>query len=77
MLQTPSQTVGPGIFGGHQWVLFLIRFVSASVGVTVAIGAKGNQVFGSIVAKGTARTNMMHLEAFRSSATLASPSVSL
>jgi len=45
--------------------------------LAVAVDAKSNQVHGGIIAKGTARMNMMHLETFRSSATLASPSVSL
>jgi len=45
--------------------------------LVVAICAKRDQIFDSVIAKGTARTNMMHLEAFRSCATLAYPSVSL
>jgi len=48
-----------------------------SVGVTVAICAKSDQIFGGIVAKGTARTNMVYLKAFRGSATLASPTIPL
>jgi hypothetical protein len=45
------------------------------VGVTVTIGAKSNQIFASIIAKCAARTNMVRLEAFRSSAILASPAI--
>jgi hypothetical protein len=45
--------------------------------LTVTIGAKSNQVFGSIIAKSAARTNMVHLKAFRGSTILASPSISL
>jgi hypothetical protein len=48
----------------------------AEMKMIVAICAKSDQIFSSIIAKCTARTNMMHLEAFRSSATLTSPTVS-
>jgi small basic protein len=43
----------------------------------VAICAKSDQIFGSIIAKSTARANMVYLKAFRSSAILTSPAVSL
>jgi hypothetical protein len=45
--------------------------------LAVAVDAKSNQIHGGIIAKGTARMNMMHLKAFRSSAILASPTISL
>jgi hypothetical protein len=45
--------------------------------LTMAIGAKGNQVFGSIVAKRATRTNMMYLKAFGGSAVLTSPAIPL
>jgi hypothetical protein len=47
------------------------------MGLTVTIGAKSNQIFGSIIAKRPARTNMVYLKAFRGSAILASPTISL
>jgi hypothetical protein len=45
--------------------------------LTMAIGAKSNQVFSSVIAKRTPRTNMVYLKVFRGSAILASPPVSL
>jgi small basic protein len=45
--------------------------------LTVTICAESNQVFGSIIAKRTTRTNMVYLKAFRGSAVLASPAISL
>jgi hypothetical protein len=41
----------------------------------VTICAESNQVFGSIIAKRAARTNMVYLKAFRGSAVLASPAI--
>jgi hypothetical protein len=43
------------------------------VKLTVAIGAKSDQIFSGIIAKCTTRTNMVYLKAFRGSAVLASP----
>ena len=49
----------------------------AEMKMIVAICAKSDQIFGSIIAKSTARANMVYLKAFRSSAILTSPAVSL
>jgi small basic protein len=54
-----------------------VRLSAGEVRLAVAIGAKSDQVFGSIVAKRTTRTNMVHLKAFRGSAILAAPAISL
>jgi len=47
------------------------------VKLAMAASAKSNQVLGSIIAKCTTQTNMVHLELLRGSAILASPPVSL
>jgi hypothetical protein len=54
-----------------------VRLPVGEVRLVVTIGAKSNQVFGSIIATCTARTNMVYLKAFRSSAILASPAIPL
>ena len=43
--------------------------------LTMAICAKGDQIFGSIIAKRATRTNMVHLKLFRGTAILASPTI--
>jgi hypothetical protein len=43
--------------------------------LTVTIGAKSNQIFGSIIAKCATRTNMVYLKVFRGPAILASPTI--
>ena len=53
------------------------RLSVGEVRLAVAIGAKSDQIFSSIIAKRAARTNMVHLKAFRDSAILASPAISL
>jgi hypothetical protein len=45
--------------------------------LTVAISAERDQIFVCVIAKRTPRTNVVHLEAFRGSAVLASPSIPL
>ena len=45
--------------------------------LAMAARAESNQIFCSIIAKRSARTNMVHLKAFRGSAILASPAISL
>jgi small basic protein len=45
--------------------------------LAMASCAKSNQIFGSIIAKRAARTNMVYLKAFRGSAVLTSPAISL
>ena len=77
--QIPSQAVGlqassVDISGYYSSFVLLEVF---SVGITVAICAKRDQIFGGIVAKRTARTNMVYLKLFRGSATLASPTIPL
>jgi hypothetical protein len=42
----------------------------------VTIGAKGDQVFGLVVSELAARTDMMHIKIFPTSALLAPPTVS-
>jgi len=54
-----------------------LRLSVGEMRLVVAICAKRDQIFDSVIAKRAARTNMMHLKAFRGSAILAPPSVSL
>jgi hypothetical protein len=53
----------------------IVRAPMAEMKLTVAIGTKSDQIFGSIIAKRAPRTNMVYLKAVRGSTILASPAI--
>jgi hypothetical protein len=74
--KNPEQRLSPEVCASGYYSSFVL-LEAISVGVTVAISTKRDQIFASIIAKCAARTNMVHLKAFRGSAILAAPAIPL